>query len=114
MNSNCLTFSFVLLLTIGWGVSNRLEAQQAGLPPEVIAYADIVLYNGKILTADEKFSTAEAVAIRDGKFLAVGQSSRIVPMAGPKTRKVDLQGKTVVPGFVDTHMHPFSQAWRVH
>ena len=44
------------------------------LPPEVIAYADIVLYNGKVLTVDDAFSVAEAVAIRDGKFLAAVQS----------------------------------------
>ncbi len=86
-----------------------LEAQQADLPPEVIAYADTVLHNGKILTADDNFSMAEAVAIRDGKFLAVGPSQRILRMAGPKTRRIDLRGKTAVPGIIDVHQHPFTE-----
>ena len=50
------------------------------------AYADLVLYNGKILTADDDFKIVEAVAVRDGKFLAVGQSYPIRRMAGPQTR----------------------------
>jgi predicted amidohydrolase YtcJ len=54
----------------------------------------MVLYNGKVLTADDKFTMAEAVAIRDGKFLAVGKTDAILPMAGPQTRKIDLKGKT--------------------
>ncbi|MBI3940035.1 MAG: amidohydrolase family protein [Acidobacteria bacterium] len=76
---------------------------QQDLPAEVLAYADTVLYNGKVLTADDKFTIAQAAAIRDGKFLAVGDSARILKMAGPKTEKIDLQGKTVVPGFIEVH-----------
>ncbi len=81
-------------------------AQEPSLPAEVIAYADTVLYNGKILTADDNFTIAEAVAVRDGKFLAVGASDRIEAMAGPETRKIDLQDKTAVPGILDIHQHP--------
>ena len=83
------------------------EGQQtlAELPPEVLAYADTVLFNGKVLTADDQFSVAEAVAIRDGKFLAVGTSERILKMAGPETQRLDLRGDTAVPGFIDTHNH---------
>jgi predicted amidohydrolase YtcJ len=84
-----------------------LRAQQS-VPPELISYPDTILYNGKVLTADEKFTVAEAVAIRDGKFLAVGTSQRILALAGPRTRKFDLQGRSAVPGFIDTHLH---QAW---
>ncbi len=75
------------------------------LPPEVIRYADTVLYNGKIVTVDSKFSIAQAVAVRDGKILAVGENREILRLAGPKTVKVDLRGKTVLPGLVDTHSH---------
>ena len=71
----------------------------------MIHYADTVLYNGKILTADEGFSVAQAVAIRDGKFLAVGSTQEILPMAGPGTERIDLSGRSVIPGFVDTHLH---------
>ena len=78
---------------------------QVSLPEAVIHYADMVLYNGKVLTADEGFSVAQAIAIRDGKFLAVGNDQEILPLAGPGTEKIDLSGRTVIPGFVDTHLH---------
>lgn len=81
---------------------------QTNLPSEIIAYADVVLYNGKVTTADDAFTIAEAVAIRDGKFLATGPNSKILAMAGPKTVKFDLQGRSALPGFIDTHLH---QAW---
>src|SRR3990172_5444336 len=103
MKTRSLASLFVLWFTVGWMAMVRLEAQQTGLPPEVLHYADTVLYNGKILTADAKFTIAEAVAIRDGKFLAVGPSSRILPMAGPKTQRIDLKGKTVTPGIYNMH-----------
>ena len=82
-----------------------LAVQRGYLPQAVIHYADTVLYNGKILTADEGFSVAQAVAIRDGKFLAVGSTQDILPMAGPETERIDLSGRSVIPGFVDTHLH---------
>lgn len=87
------------------GSSRGLEAQQLSVPPEILAYADIVLYNGQVLTVDDDFSIAEAVAIRDGKFLALGSDQRIRALAGPNTRQIDLRGKSVVPGFIDTHNH---------
>ena len=88
-----------LSMTLGWAQS------PANLPAEVIAYADRVFYNGKILTADEEFTIVEAVAVRDGKFLARGDNDRILAMAGPRTRRVDLEGRSLVPGFIDTHQH---------
>ena len=94
---------FVLIVGALLLVRSPLAAQT--LPPELVRYADVVLYNGKVLTADDKFSTAEAVAIRDGKFLKVGNTRDILPLAGPSTKKVDLEGRTVVPGFFDTHLH---------
>ncbi|MBI4465566.1 MAG: hypothetical protein HY647_12755, partial [Acidobacteria bacterium] len=104
-NRRHLLSLLIVWVALAKGIGHGLQAQPAGLPPEVVAYADIVLYNGQILTVDEDFSTAEAVAIRDGKFLAVGRTDRILAMAGPKTQKIDLKGKTAVPGIIDTHMH---------
>ena len=69
-------------------------------PQLIMNYADTVLYNGQIITADDAFSIKEAIAIRDGKFLAVGTTNEIMPLAGPETRKIDLQGKSVTPGFI--------------
>ncbi len=99
------------ILVLIWGSHYAAQAQES-LPPEVVAYADWVLYNGKVLTADDRFTVAQAVAIRDGKFLAVGTTDRILKMAGPNTKKVDLQGKAVAPGFYDTHFHLHNYALR--
>ncbi len=86
-----------------WMCLLAVYAQQ--LPEEVINYADIVLYNGLVLMADDDFTVAEAIAVRDNKILAVGDTARIRRMAGPRTRRIDLAGRTVVPGFIDTHLH---------
>lgn len=67
--------------------------------------ADTILMNGKILTVDSQFSTHEAIAIRDGKITAVGSNADVRKQAGPKTRVIDLQGRTVIPGFIDSHIH---------
>jgi predicted amidohydrolase YtcJ len=66
---------------------------------------DTVLVNGKILTADERFTTAEALAIRGGRIARVGTTSEIRKSAGPGTRVIDVQGRTVIPGLIDSHMH---------
>ena len=65
----------------------------------------LVLLNGKILTMNDQSQVAQAVAIRDGKILAVGDDAAIRSMAGSTTRTIDLSGKTVVPGLIDTHAH---------
>jgi predicted amidohydrolase YtcJ len=89
---------FLLATGTGW-------VQSQDLPSEVIAYADIIFYNGKVLVVDEAFTVAEGAAIRDGKFLAVGSSERILTMAGPETRRVDLEGRSVIPGLIAGHEH---------
>lgn len=71
--------------------------------------ADLVLLNGRIITSDPLRPTAEALAIRQDRILAVGSSQEIERLATPSTRKVDLQGRTVIPGFNDAHYH-FSPA----
>ena len=67
--------------------------------------ADLIIHNGKIVTVDKDFSIAEAAAIKDGKFIQVGTESSVLESAGPDTMVVDLGGKTVLPGFNDTHSH---------
>jgi predicted amidohydrolase YtcJ len=67
--------------------------------------ADTILVNGKILTVDPQFSIREAVAVRDGKIMAVGSSAEIRKLVGPQTRTIDLQGRTVIPGLIDSHIH---------
>ncbi len=66
----------------------------------------MVLVNGKIITSDQNFSIAEALAIEKEKIVAVGSNGRIRKMAGRSARIIDLQGKTVIPGIIDAHLHP--------
>lgn len=67
--------------------------------------ADKLFINGNIITIDEKNSIVEAIAIKDGKILAVGKTNEINKYKGNGTVLIDLKGKTVVPGFIDGHSH---------
>ena len=67
--------------------------------------AQTVYKNGTVLTVDEKNTTAEAVAVHEGKIVAVGRSSEIERMVGPNTTVIDLKGKTLIPGIYDAHSH---------
>jgi predicted amidohydrolase YtcJ len=67
--------------------------------------ADLVLVNGKIVTVDPAFSIQQAVAISNGQILAVGSDAQIQALAGPGTRVVNLNGRTVIPGLHDSHIH---------
>jgi imidazolonepropionase-like amidohydrolase len=93
-------FLFLLGLLL-W--TSRAFAQAT--PAELVHYPDHIFLNGKIITVDERASVAQAVAVRDGKILAVGQNAQILKLAGPKTTRIDLKGKTMLPGLVDTHSH---------
>ncbi|MBZ5676941.1 MAG: amidohydrolase [Acidobacteriia bacterium] len=72
--------------------------------------ADTVLVNGKILTVDSQSSVREAIAIRAGRIQAVGSTADIRKLAGPSTRTIDLQGRTVIPGLIDSHLHAIRAA----
>ncbi|MBO0751201.1 MAG: amidohydrolase [Bradyrhizobiaceae bacterium] len=78
--------------------------------PAAAQAPDTALVNGKIITLDERSSVAEAVAVRDARIVAVGASADIRGLAGPATRFVDLGGRTVIPGLVDSHMHAIRAA----
>ena len=67
--------------------------------------ADTILYNGRILTVDSNFSTAQAVAVRGTQIVAVGFDDAVLRLAGPNTVRIDLKGKTVTPGLINTHVH---------
>ena len=84
----------VLLFTIA---SALLRAQQPT--------PDLVLLNGKIITVDERFTIAQAVAIEGDRIIAVGTTQEMARLAGPNTRKIDLAGRAVIPGLIDNHMH---------
>ena len=67
--------------------------------------ADLILRDGRIVTVDADWRIAEAIAIRDGSFVAVGDDAAIAALAGPSTEIIELGGRTVVPGLIDTHLH---------
>ena len=67
--------------------------------------ASLIITNGKFHTVDREAPTAQAIAIRDGKFLAVGSENDVMQHAGPETQVIDLHGHTAVPGLNDSHLH---------
>ncbi len=87
----------------------------ATVPSELVSYPDTIVVNGKIVTMDNKSilsdnpgSIVEAMAIRGGKIFALGSQKDMMRFAGPQTRIIDVQGKTVIPGIIETHVHPES------
>ena len=66
---------------------------------------DVILSNGKIITVDDRFTIAQAVAVRGDRIVAVGTNPEITRLAGPNTRRIDLRGRSVVPGLIDNHAH---------
>jgi len=69
------------------------------------AQPETIFFNGKIVTVDETFSIAEAIAVRGDRIQDVGPTARIRQLAGPETILVDLKGRTVIPGLCDSHVH---------
>jgi predicted amidohydrolase YtcJ len=88
-----------LAVAVTLGVADVSSAQ---IPPELVAYPELILLNGKVLTVDQNFTVAEAVAVRDGRILAVGSSAEMKRLVGSATRTIDLAGRSVVPGFIDS------------
>src|SRR5258706_8306349 len=95
MNLYLFHFLLTLVLAAGW---------QSEPPPSHI------FHTGKIVTVDPQFRTVEAMAIRDGRIVAAGTNADILKLAGTSTVRVDLGGKTGLPGLVDFHLHAASAA----
>src|SRR5262249_37553701 len=66
---------------------------------------DLILFNGRIATLDRQNPQAQAVAMRDGRFVVAGSDRDILPGAGAATRRVDLNGRRAIPGLNDSHLH---------
>lgn len=81
----------------------RLKAQKKTAAS--VHAADLVIINGKVWTVDRALPRAEAVAMIDGRIAAVGSNAEIRRWTGPRTRVIDAHGKTVMPGFIDAHVH---------
>jgi predicted amidohydrolase YtcJ len=72
--------------------------------------ADLILRGGKVITVDRAFSIHEAMAVRDGRIVRVGGDREVLELRGEKTDVIDVSGKTVVPGLIDSHVHPCAAA----
>ncbi|MEO7513911.1 MAG: amidohydrolase [Gemmatimonadaceae bacterium] len=90
-------FALTLLL-LAVAVSHEVVAQQ---PPA----ADLVLYNGRVITVDATDRVAQAVAVREGRIVAVGTNAQVQRFAGARTERIDLAGRAVTPGLIDAHAH---------
>jgi predicted amidohydrolase YtcJ len=90
-----LTRAIVLALTVFAAATTPARAQAP----------DTILVNGKIVTVDDRFTIAQALAIRGRRILKVGPTAEVEALRGPQTRVIDLAGRTVIPGLIDNHAH---------
>src|SRR5256886_16922391 len=90
----------LVILGFGLCLASPTHAQQADS-----SSPDLVLINGKVLTMDDRSSVVEALAVLDGKILATGSNASVKSIVSTRTRVLDLAGRTVVPGLIDTHAH---------
>jgi predicted amidohydrolase YtcJ len=94
----------IAAMLLVWALSIS-PTNQAGVSP-----ADLVLLDGRIVTVDPRFSTASALAVRGGRFVAVGSNDEIRRYVGSGTRVIQGGGRTVLPGIIDTHVHALDVA----
>src|ERR1700709_1523880 len=97
MTRRYLTILLFTVLIAAAAARSMLHAQQDS--------PDLILSNGKIITVDERFTIAQAVAVKGERIGAGGSNQDIGRLAGPSTRKIDLRGRSVTPGLIDNHMH---------
>lgn len=103
----------MLMLTPGW------SQDISTLPAAVIQYADVVYTNSTIVTLDDHTmnsnpgTIAQAMAVRDEKIIGLGTNEEMLKYAGPETKVVDLLGKMMIPGIVESHVHPQGAALNI-
>ena len=101
-----------LLAIVFAGTLLLVQTSMAQVPDILVEYPDLIVHNGKIVTVDDHEynsnpgTIAQAMAVRDGKILTLGTNREILALRGPDTEVMDLEGKTVLPGFVNNHHHP--------
>src|SRR5262245_54806971 len=93
-----LRYLFSIVLTLAGCSDLSVASAQAA--------ADLILRNGKIITVDDRSSIQHAIAIKNGRILTVGADADVLKTRGPATQVIDLHGRTVLPGLIDSHTHP--------
>lgn len=108
-----LKFLIAMMLMVSIAACSPKTEEQAAAPAatDVGDVADTVYTNGKIYTVDEDQPWAEAVAIKDGKFLVVGSAANVAAVTGDTTEMIDMEGRFAMPGVFDLHSHPFITPW---
>src|SRR5579863_8235282 len=76
-----------------------------GAPAQPTPFADLVLRGGKVITVDSRDRIAEAVAVTGSRIAVIGSNAEIGRLIGPQTRVIELNGRTLLPGFIDSHSH---------
>jgi predicted amidohydrolase YtcJ len=115
MNIRVLSIAFVcgfILVNAGCSKEKSTESTAkksaaASEPISTSVSADTIYSGGNIITINDAQPSAEAVAVKDGKILAVGNKAEVMKTSGENTREIDLRGKTLLPGFVDSHGHAY-------
>jgi predicted amidohydrolase YtcJ len=110
-----LGLMMIAMLVVACG-SQEVETPRTTEAPAAVAetlseIADTVYTHGKIYTVNRAQPWAEAVAIKDGRFLVVGSNADVETVTGPGTKNHDLEGRFVMPGILDLHSHPFITPW---
>jgi predicted amidohydrolase YtcJ len=95
-----------ILFALPAAPQNRVSAH-----PRLVSYPTMIIYNGKIMTMDDESTTVQvgtvvqAMAVRGKEIFAIGTNDEILDLAGPSTERIDLKGRTVIPGIIDSHTH---------
>jgi predicted amidohydrolase YtcJ len=112
-----IQYVFIVILTICTAIfsSTSYAQDNISVPRELVHYPDTIVINGVIYTmdnkellSDEPGSIVQAIAIREGMVFDTGSSDDMMRYAGPDTRIIDVKGKPVIPGIIETHVHPES------
>ncbi|HSQ05612.1 MAG TPA: amidohydrolase family protein, partial [Burkholderiales bacterium] len=88
-----------------WTAAASVLALCGSLVVHAADTADMVLTNGKIITVDDRFTIAQAVAIKGQRIIAVGKNDDVAKLAAEGAKKIDLKGRAVIPGLIDNHAH---------
>ncbi len=110
MRKHFSLLAMMVFLVSVWGIPVGAQVT-VNVPPELVQYPDLIIFNGKIMTMNDASltnalgRTVQALAVRADRIQFTGTNDEVLRFAGPQTRKIDLKGRTVIPGMIDTHSH---------